>query len=224
MSNPDSFIDEVNEELKRDRLFAALKKYGWIAIVLVLGGVGWASWNEWNKARETAAAQAFGDAIVAAVQPTDEDARRNALAALAEDTEQGAARQGIVQLLIAAEALGAGNRAEALAAFEAVEGNSALPASYRQLATLKRVAAATEDDIPLAERQALIAPLAAPGMTFRPLALEQQALLQLESGDRDGAVAALRALLSEPELTEALRSRVRQVIVILGGTVDPDLG
>jgi hypothetical protein len=36
MSNPESFIDEVNEELKRDRLFAAMRKYGWIAVVGVL--------------------------------------------------------------------------------------------------------------------------------------------------------------------------------------------
>ena len=31
MSNPDSFIDEVNEELKRDRLFAGLQAAGFTA-------------------------------------------------------------------------------------------------------------------------------------------------------------------------------------------------
>ena len=42
MSDTDSFIDEVTEEVKRDRLFATMRKYGWIAvlIVLLLVGVG----------------------------------------------------------------------------------------------------------------------------------------------------------------------------------------
>ena len=31
MSNPDSFIEEVTEEVRRDKLFALFRKYGWIA-------------------------------------------------------------------------------------------------------------------------------------------------------------------------------------------------
>ena len=36
MSETDSFIDEVNEEVRRDRLYGALRRYGWIAILAVL--------------------------------------------------------------------------------------------------------------------------------------------------------------------------------------------
>lgn len=223
MSNPDSFIDEVNEELKRDRLFALMRRYGWIAVLAVVAIVGFAAWNEWSRARATAQAQAFGDAIVAALEPEDSDARRAALAAL-QTAEGDAGRAGVLNLLLAAEALEAGDRPAALAALEAVARDGALPQSHRHLATLKRVMAATEAEIPLAERQALIAPLTAPGAAFRPLALEQQAILTLESGDTQGALAALTALLDEPDLSPGLRGRVQQVIVILGGTVRPDLG
>ena len=45
MSNPDSFIDEVTEEVRRDRLFALFRKYGWIGLVVVLGIVGGAGWT-----------------------------------------------------------------------------------------------------------------------------------------------------------------------------------
>jgi len=224
VSNPESFIDEVNEELKRDKLFAAFRKYGWIAVVAVVGVVGFAAWNEWSKARETTRAQAFGDAVVAALEPEDSAARRAALSALAGEGGHDPARQAILNLLLAAEALEAGERATALEALAAVAADSALPDSYRQLATLKRVVAAGPDELPLAERQALIAPLTAPGTVFRPLALEQQALLLLEAGDTEGALAGLTALLREPELSAGLRSRVQQVIVILGGSVEPDLG
>ena len=40
MSQSDSFIEEVTEEVRRDRLFATMKRFGWIAIVLVLRIVG----------------------------------------------------------------------------------------------------------------------------------------------------------------------------------------
>lgn len=225
MSNPDSFIDEVNEELKRDRLFALMKRYGWIAILAVLGIVGGAAWNEWSKAQATARAQAFGDAIVAALEPTDPAARRTALAALVEGgTAADRTQTGLLNLLLAAEALEGGERDQALAALAAVEGDATLPLSYRHLATLKRVIAATEADIPLAQRQAALAPLAAPGAPFRPLALEHLALLRLEGGDRAGALADLAALLQEAEVSPILRARVQQVILILGGSVEPARG
>ena len=64
MSNPDSFIDEVTEEVRRDRLFAMFRKYGWIGILAVVVVVGGAAWNEWQKARAEARAEAFGDALL----------------------------------------------------------------------------------------------------------------------------------------------------------------
>lgn len=50
MSNTDSFVEEVTDELRNDQLFAAMRKYGWIAAVAVVAIVGGASWNEYSKA------------------------------------------------------------------------------------------------------------------------------------------------------------------------------
>ena len=69
MSNPDSFIDEVTEEVRRDRLFRLFRKYGWIGVVIILGLVGGTAWTEWSKTREAARAQAFGDAMLGFVVP-----------------------------------------------------------------------------------------------------------------------------------------------------------
>ena len=49
MSTPDSFIDEVTEEVRRDRLYALLRKYGWVGIAVVVAIVGWASWTEYPR-------------------------------------------------------------------------------------------------------------------------------------------------------------------------------
>ena len=54
VSDTDSFIDEVTEEVRRDRLFGLMKRYGWIAVVAVLLIVGGAAYNEISKARARA--------------------------------------------------------------------------------------------------------------------------------------------------------------------------
>lgn len=219
MSNPESFIDEVNEELKRDRLFAAIRKYGWIAVVGVVVIVGGATFNEWRKAQARAEAQAFGDQVVAALETEDATERAEVLRGI---TAQGD-RAGILHLLIGATEVAAEERPAAVAALAEVEGDSTLPLSYRQLAGLKRVIIGG-DLIPVEERALTLQGLAAPGGTFRPLAMEQQVLLTLETGDRAGALAQARSLLQEPDLTAALRRRVQQLIVVLGGEQPTDLG
>jgi len=227
VSNPDSFIDEVNEELKRDRLFALMRRYGWIAVLLVILIVGFAAWTEWTRSQAEARAQALGDAIVEALEEPDPGIRRASLQMLAEaeaQTGRGAGeRVAMLHLLLAADSVERGEPETALPALQQVAENPALPASYRQLAQLKRtiLGAAT---LTVEERQAVLTGLAAPGQAFRPLALEQLALLSLEAGDREGARAQLEALLSEPDLTADLRRRVTQLIVVLGGEVESDLG
>ena len=214
LSNTDSFIDEVSEELRRDRITRLMKRYGWLAVVLVVAVVGGAAWYEWQRASERARAEAFGDAILAALEtPTDAE-RRAALRGIEAD----GAQQGLLNLLIAAEAL-RDDRDAALAALAAAADDSALPQGYRQLAALKRIMLGG-DTIDADERETVLSGLAQPGQAFRPLALEQLALLRLELGEGDAALAILRDLLDEPDVTESLRRRVTQLIVALGGEID----
>lgn len=219
MSNPESFIDEVNEELKRDRLFAMMRKYGWIAVLAVLVLVGGATYNEWRKAQIESRAQAFGDAIITAMAAEAPADQRAALSAIEADGD----RQGILNLLLAATDLAADDRPAAIAALTSVENNATLPTSLRQIAALKRVIIGGAT-IPMAEREQILTTLAAPGQAFRPLALEQLALLAMESGDTDTALSRAQALLQEPDVTAALRRRVTQLIVVLGGQPPSDLG
>lgn len=55
MSNPDSFIEEVAEEVRRDRMSRLMRKYGWIGVLAVVLIVGGAAFNEYRKAQEIAA-------------------------------------------------------------------------------------------------------------------------------------------------------------------------
>lgn len=207
MSNPESFIDEVTEELRRDRLYATFRRYGWIAILAVVLIVGGATYNEYRKASERNRAQALGDAIIAALEDTPEGQRAEALAAIDARGEAKA----IVGLLAAAE----GGGAEMLRALAA---DAELPAVWRELAAFKAVLADAE--LTPEGRIAELEPLTVPGGPYRVLALEQIALARIELGENDTALALLRDIRADGEAPAGLRRRAAQLIVALGGSLD----
>jgi len=212
LSNPESFIDEVTEEVRRDRLFALFRKYGWIGVLLVLLTVGGAAFSEWQKASKRADAQAFGDAVLAALEAETPEARRAALAAVPATGDRAA----ILQMLLASDP--AEDKAAALTALQAVAADAALPVAYRDLAALRRVVLAGAT-LPLADRRALLDPIAVPGRPFRTLALEQLAYLLVEEGKTADAITALQALTQDQEAPQGLRQRATQMIVALGGEI-----
>lgn len=218
VSEQDSFIDEVSEEVRRDRLFATFRRYGWIAILLVVVLVGGAAFNEWRKSQARAEAEALGDDMLAALEAGDPIARARALNGVAADRDGTAA--AVAQLLSAAAEVEAGNIDGAATLLDSVAANDAAPQVYRDLAQLKSLILSANEMAPDA-RIAALDPLATPGAPFRLLALEQIAVAQVEAGQTDDALQTLRDLLGEQGLTQDLRRRVQQLIVALGGTVTP---
>ena len=212
MSTPDSFVDEVTDAVRRDRLFAAFRKYGWIGVLAVVLIVGGAAFNEWQKAQAMARAQKFGDGVMAALDTTDAAKRSAALAALPADGDQKAV-QG---LLLAANP--AKDKAAALADLDALAADTARPQIYRDLAVLKRVTIAGADQ-PIADRRAALHAIDIAGRPFRVLAEEQLAYLLLEEGKKDQAVAALVALVQDQEAPAGMRQRLGLAITALGGKV-----
>jgi hypothetical protein len=212
LSNPDSFIEEVTEEVRRDRLFAIFRKYGWIGVVAILGIVGGAAWNEWSKSRDAARAQAFGDGLIDALDQGTPEERRDALSAIPADGDQAA----LLQLILASDPNE--DKAASLAALEKVAGDATLSASYRDLAVLRRVLVAGAD-LPVADRRSALQAIAVAGRPYRVLAEEQLGYLLIEEGKPDDAIAALTALLQDQDASGALRARLGQVVTALGGTL-----
>lgn len=209
MSETDSFIDEVSEEVRRDRLYGYLRRYGWIAVALVVLLVGGAAYNEWRKASEQAAAEALGDAILAAEGQEGAAARAAALDAIGADADTGA----VVKLLAAAD----GDGAET--SLRAILSDPNVDALYRDLAALK-LATLDEASVGTAEARDLLQPLTQPGAAFRVLAEEQLALIDVAEGNTEAAIERLRALLVDDEASGALRRRASQLIVALGGSTE----
>ena len=216
VANQDSFINEVTEEVRRDKLFALMRRYGWIAALLIVALVGGAAINEWRKASARAEAEATGDALIAALAAETPAERSEALAAI--EGFDDANRLGILGLLQAAASAENGEDDAAAATLDAVIGNSSVPQVYRDLALLKRVMAGT--GLSAEERVARLQPLMQPGNPFRLLAIEQRAFAEVELGQKDAAIETLQGILADAEGTEDLRRRAQQLIVALGGSIE----
>ncbi len=217
MSDTDGFIDEVNEELRRDRLAASMKRYGWIAVLAVLVIVGGAAFSEYRKAKVRAQAEALGDAILAALESDDAAASAAELAAVDAENPQ---TRAIVALLTASQQIEAEDRAAAIENLNTVAVNGDIPEIYRQLAQFKALTLQS-DSMPAPERLQGFEALARSGGTLRLLAEEQIALIAIEQGDTEAAIRGYQALLSDAQVTPDLQQRALQVIVALGG--EPDL-
>lgn len=217
MSESDSFIDEVTEELRRDRMYALVKRYGWIAIALVILLVGGAAFSEWRKAQATARAQAFGDQVLAAIEANDTpQARLKALADVAPSEPDG---QALLELLRAGEEANAGEMAAAAERLRVLAARQDISAPYRDAAGFKSLLLTAEGDRD--QRRAGLAAFAMPGNPYRLLAEEQLTLMDVEDGATETARERLTALLSDAEITAQQRVRVVQLLLSLG--VDPEI-
>ena len=212
MSTPDSFIDEVTDAVRRDRLFATFRKYGWIGLVVILLIVGGAGYNSWSKHRAEARAQAFGDALLDAVDLGNGKDRLAAFAAIPADGGQ----QAIQDLLLASAPTE--DKAAALEALDRLSKDASVPQVYRDLAMLKKVLVAGTD-LSTADRRAALTAIDVAGRPLRVLVEEQLAYLLVEEGKTADAATALIALYQDQEAPQSLQQRVAEAILALGGKV-----
>ena len=214
MHNSDSFIHEVSEEVRRDRLYATLRKYGWILAAIVAVIVGGAAANEILKSRHANQAEGAGSALRAAFAESDPATRAGLFGDVAKDAPHAiVARLGEAGALVAA-----GQQDKAAAVLLGLADDNSVTPVYRQLASLQRVMLLGKTMDP-SERAATLETLAAPDAPYRPLALEQRALMHLDQGDKPAAIEDLNAAIADPGATDALRTRARQLVIAAGGSV-----
>lgn len=209
MSNSDSFIDEVTDEVKRDKLYAQMRKYGPIAVAVVLAIVGGAAWTEYRSAQEQARAEAAGDAIFDALEETDAETRAAVFADLPIEGDANA----IAALMAASSQVDAGELDSAASILTALAADDTAPEMYRDLAALKAAMLPNDDT---AAKIAALEPLARPGQPYYLLAMEQIAYANLESGDTDAAITVFRQIEEDAASSRGLRERVQNLMIALG--------
>ena len=211
MSDTDSFIDEVTEEVRRDRLFGYFRRYGWIPAVIILVLVGGTAYSEWSKSVVAQAAQVRGDALLDALDVQDKPESISALSSIVaqEDTD-----------VVASFLLAGLDQSLSSELLTAIAENMDQPKYIRDLALLKL--AATPDAASKDEAVSILTDLSAPGGLYRNAATEILVALELQRGNRDVALELLQSHVQDAGATQAQVQRMGELIVALGAI--PDLG
>ncbi|MEX0285922.1 MAG: hypothetical protein AB3N23_15050 [Paracoccaceae bacterium] len=214
MSDTDSFIEEVTEEVRRDRLYGYLRKYGWIPALVIVAIVAGTGWNEYRKATARAEAEALGDALIAALGENEPEGRAQGLSTVEGSTP---GNEAIVKMLLAAAQSNSDQVDEAVAGLNQIALNGDLPQIYRDIAAFKALLLQSET-LSADDRRTQFGALAQAGNPLRLLAEEQLALIDVAEGETDAAIERLQAILQDAEVTQDLQDRASQLIVALGGT------
>lgn len=214
-------FDEVEEELREERMHEFLKKYGGLlfaACLLVVGAVaGWKAWGWYQERRDMNAATSY----LAAASRTEAAgvAGPNRAAAIAAfQTAAANAPDGyrvLARLREAALRADSGDLQGASALWDQVAADSSADPLLRDLASLTWCLwHADKGDPALLEGR--LKPLAAPGNTWRSLAMEQLALLELRQGHLDKARTQLKTLAEDTTAPNGVRGRASALLARVG--------
>ncbi len=217
----DVFLREVDEALRKEQMLGLGKRYG-IAIGAAVGAgllalAGYLFWN--GSVKQTAAERA--ERFMVAIDRLDAGADSAGLVELAPLASEGAGASKAAAALTSAGILQKqGKPGEAAKAFAAISRDSAMPKPFRDLATLREVAARFDE---MAPQQVVdrLRPLAVPGNPWFGSAGEMLGLAYLKQGKPELAGPLFAAIAKDKGVPESLRSRGRQLAGQLGvDTVD----
>ncbi len=232
MSN-DEFLREVDEDYRRDRATALLRKYGGVlvaaGVILVAGVAGY----NWWQARQIEQAKGWGNELMrgqivlreampqagaaeadAATAKTKGEEAATIFSKLTADANSGYRTLG--ELGRAAALADIGQRDAAIAAYDKVADDSGLAAEYRDAARLF-AGRLLVDAGPAGPVEAKLGPLASGTGPYRFAARELIALAQLKEGKTDDARKNFQTISDDATAPAGYRQRAAEFLKALGG-------
>ena len=212
----ESFLREVDEELRKDRANQFVSRYGWLivgAIVLLLAAIaGWIWW----QARSEEQNAARGEALLEALESMEKGNRAAALPKINEVAESGSEGYRAAALFTRASAeLEAGNDAAAAATLGSIAGDEDFAEPYRHAALVRQTALQFDSLQPRAVIQRL-GPLARPGNAWFGSAGEMVAVAHLKMRRPDLAGPLFAQIARDENVPPSIRSRAVQMAGSLG--------
>ena len=214
--NTESFAREVDENLRRDQMQEAAKRYGWMiggAVVLFLLAVGgYLFWQD----RQARSAEAATEQVMEVIK--DIGGGQTGTVAARLDTLRQSDAEGVAataSLTRAAFALQQGDRKLASTIYAELAANTDLAQPYRDIALLR----GTMLDYDTIGPDAVIArlqPLAVPGQPFYGSAAEMVGMALIAKGQRGPAAQLFAKVAADKTVPNSLRSRAVQVAGSLG--------
>ncbi|HEX4111376.1 MAG TPA: tetratricopeptide repeat protein [Stellaceae bacterium] len=205
---------EIDEELRRENFAKLWQRYGYyvigflVAVVMLTGVVmAWRGYQARLRAEE-------GERYQVAMALLHQGKIKEADAAFATMGQDSTRRAVLARFETAAILAQSGDKAGAVARYEAIAADAAVDPSFRDLATVLAVqnGLANGDPKRLIER---LQPLVAGSGPWQPSALELTALAQLKAGDKKAAHATFQRLADDLTAPQGMRTRATEMVAAL---------
>jgi hypothetical protein len=206
---------EVDEDLRRDSMLKLWQRYqNYIigaAVLVVLATAGVTYWRYHDLQQRQAEGGRYAGALDLARGGKFAEAATE-LGSVESDAHAG--RALIARFEAAALQTRAGKDAAAVAAYDAIAGDSSVDATYRDLATVLwgMHALDTADAKTVIDR---LAPVTAAGNPWRNSAIEVTALAHLKAGDKAAARDDYQRLADDLTAPQSMRARAAEMITAL---------
>jgi hypothetical protein len=212
----ETFVREVDENLRRDQMRDLAKTYGaWLvaALVLFLAAVGgYLYWQDRQEKQAIADSEAISTALDKFAAGNTK-ATQDELAALSDSSND--VTRAVALLGRASLALRQSDRKTAVELFKQVAADDGLPQPFRDMGTVR--ATMTEfDSLKPDEVIQRLSPLAQPGNPYFGSAGEMTAMAMLAKGDRNGAGQLFAKIAADKQVPGSIRSRAVQIAGSLG--------
>jgi hypothetical protein len=212
----ETFLREVDENLRRDQLREAAKKNAkWIVVGVILflaasGGFIW--WQQHQVQRS----EAHVEQLAQIYRNIGEGNIGTSAQQLDELSKSGSKTvRASAEFTAAALAIQQGDEKAAIAKYRAIAAESSLPQAYRDAALIRQTALEF-DQLKPEDVIARLAPLAKPGNPWFGTAGEMTALAMIKQGKREEAGRLFAALVKDTSVPDDIRQRSVQIAGSLG--------
>ncbi|MDP3896225.1 MAG: tetratricopeptide repeat protein [Mesorhizobium sp.] len=216
----DSFIREVNEEMRQDQARAIWDRYGpmliGVAVLVVLLTGAWVGYDYWTKSR----ANASGDRFSQALKLANEGKNDEAITALSALEKDGHGAYPLLARMRAATVLAdKGDFDGAVKAFDAVAADGSIPGAIRDMARL-RAALLLVDHGSQADVAARVELLTADTNPLRHSAREALALSAWKEGKPADALPLFDQISADAGAPRNVRERATLMSDLIRGSGD----
>lgn len=218
MADDDTFIREVNEEIRKEQAKAIWDRYGPIliglALLVVLATSAYVGYRYWDESR----ANTSGDAYSQALRLANEGKEDDALAALADIEKSGyGAYPMLARMRSATVKADKGDVATAVSELDAVAADGSIPQSLRDMARL-RAALLLVDTGSYADVSSRVEALAVDGNALRHSAREALGLSAWREGKAADALKLFEQIVADQAAPQNVRQRATLMSELIRGS------
>ena len=220
----DSFIREVDEEIRSERLRSLWDRFGYYliggAVLVVLVVAGYRSWVYYDRIQSAAA----GDEFMSALRLVDDEQVDDALTRLEEISESGTSTYaGLARMRRASELVLQDKIDDAITIYDDVISDSSVDENVRDAARL-RAGFLVVDSGEISDVEDRMSYFMADESLYRGLAHEAIALAHYKSGDLEKSMELFIEIRDEADFPRGTKSRARRMLEVLAmsGIIEPE--